>query len=73
LKKIEWDDLSEAIPAFITVIFMPLTFSIATGIAAGFVFYPLCKLVAGEGKKVNVIVYILGIIFALRFIFLGAV
>lgn len=73
LKQIEWDQMSEAIPAFITVIMMPLSFSIATGIAAGFVLYPLCKLVAGEGRKVHPIVYVLGVVFILRFMFLGSV
>ncbi|WP_417498501.1 NCS2 family permease [Laceyella putida] len=70
LRNIEWDSMSEAIPAFITLIMMPLSFSIATGIAAGFVLYPLCKLAAGEGKKVHPIVYVLGVVFILRFIFL---
>ncbi|TCS93318.1 NCS2 family permease [Hazenella coriacea] len=73
LKKIEWDSFSEAVPAFLTIIMMPLTFSIATGIAIGFVFYPLTKLVNGDGKKVHPIVYVLGIIFILRFIFLGSI
>lgn len=73
LKKIEWENLSEAIPAFLTVIFMPLSFSIATGIAAGFVLYPVCKLAAGQGKQVHPVVYILGVIFVLRFAFLGAI
>lgn len=73
LRKIKWDSLSEAIPTFITMIMMPLSFSIATGIAAGFVLYPLLKLVAGEGKQVHPIVYILGGIFVLRFIFLGSI
>jgi len=73
LKKIEWESLSEAIPAFITIIMMPLSFSIATGIAAGFVLYPLLKLVAGEWKQVHPIVYLLGIVFVLRFIFLGSI
>jgi AGZA family xanthine/uracil permease-like MFS transporter len=73
LKKIEWDSLSEAIPAFMTIIMMPLSFSIANGIAAGFVLYPLCKLVAGEGKKVHPIVYALGVVFVLRFIYLGSI
>ncbi|AUS07722.1 guanine permease [Laceyella sacchari] len=73
LSKIEWDSLSEAIPAFITLIMMPLSFSIATGIAAGFILYPLCKVVAGEGKHVHPVVYVLGVIFILRFMFLGSV
>jgi AGZA family xanthine/uracil permease-like MFS transporter len=73
LKKIEWESLAEAIPAFITMVLMPLSFSIATGIAAGFVIYPICKLVAGEGKQVHPLVYVLGMIFCLRFVYLGAI
>ncbi|MBA4495595.1 NCS2 family permease [Paenactinomyces guangxiensis] len=73
LRKIEWDSISEAIPAFLTIVMMPLSFSIATGIAVGFVFYPLCKLIAGEGKKVHPIGYGLGVVFILRFIFLGSI
>jgi AGZA family xanthine/uracil permease-like MFS transporter len=72
LKKIEWDQFSEAVPAFLTILMMPLTFSIATGISIGFIMYPICKLVAGKGKEVHPIVYILGLIFILRFIFLPA-
>ncbi|WP_124726498.1 NCS2 family permease [Staphylospora marina] len=73
LRKIEWDKLSESIPAFLTIILMPLSFSIANGIAAGFVLYPLCMLVAGEGKRVHPIIYVLGVLFVMRFIFLGAI
>ncbi|WP_232331164.1 MULTISPECIES: NCS2 family permease [unclassified Thermoactinomyces] len=73
LRKIEWDSFSDAVPAFITMILMPLSFSIATGIAAGFIIYPLLKLAAGEGKRVHPLVYILGVIFVFRFIYLGAI
>ncbi|WP_177239831.1 NCS2 family permease [Thermoactinomyces sp. DSM 45891] len=71
LKDINWNELSESIPAFFTIIMMPLTFSIATGIALGFVLYPITKLVAGEGKKVHWIMYVLGIVFVVRFIYLN--
>lgn len=73
LRKIEWELLPESIPAFLTVVMMPLSFSIATGIAIGFIFYPLCKLVAGEGNSVHPIVYVLGVVFVFRFIFLGSI
>lgn len=71
-KEIEWKEISEAIPAFFTVIMMPLTFSIATGIAIGFVLYPITKVVAGEWRKVHWLIYVLGMIFLARFIFLGS-
>ena len=73
LKEIEWADLSEAVPAFLTVITMPLAFSIATGIAAGFIFYPLGKVFAGKWREVHPIVYVLAVIFIIRFIFLGSI
>lgn len=70
LGKIEWDKIEEAIPAFITIIAMPLTFSIASGIALGFVLYPLTKFVKGEGKKVHPIMYVMFFVFLAYFIWL---
>lgn len=71
-REIEWHELDEAVPAFLTLIFMPLASSIATGIAVGFIIYPLAKVFAGKWRKVHPIVYALGVIFILRFIFLGS-
>ncbi len=71
LKEIEWADLSEALPAFLTVIMMPLAFSIATGIAIGFIFYPIGKVFAGKWRDVHPIVYGLAVVFVIRFVFLG--
>ncbi len=65
---IDFDDFTEAFPAFITIIVMPFTFSIAHGIAAGFVTYPLVKIVAGETKKVHWMMYLLAIIAAVHFV-----
>lgn len=70
LKNIEWDAFDEALPAFITVIAMPLTYSIATGIALGFILYPIVKVVKGEAKKVHPIMYVLFVVFVLYFVFL---
>ncbi|MFD2211853.1 NCS2 family permease [Virgibacillus halophilus] len=70
LKHIAWEKMEIAIPAFMTIIAMPLTYSIATGIAAGFIFYPITMLVKGRGKEINGIMYMLFIIFILYFIFL---
>lgn len=70
LGKIEWGKIDEAVPAFITVIAMPFTYSIATGIALGFILYPLTKVVKGEGKKVHPIMYIMFIVFLAYFIWL---
>ncbi|MFT8320698.1 MAG: NCS2 family permease [Bacillus sp. (in: firmicutes)] len=70
LGKIEWTKFEVAVPAFLTIIAMPLTYSIATGIAAGFLFYPITMLVKGRRKEINPIMYVFFVIFALYFIFL---
>ncbi|SDK37241.1 NCS2 family permease [Sediminibacillus albus] len=71
LRQIEWDRFEIAVPAFLTIVTMPLTYSIATGIAIGFVFYPITMLVKGKGKEINPIMYLLFVIFILYFIFLS--
>ncbi|OEG00272.1 guanine permease [Vulcanibacillus modesticaldus] len=70
LKEIDWKGLDEAVPAFLTMLMMPLTFSIATGISVGFIAYPLVKIFAGKSKEVHPIMYVLGILFVIKFIFL---
>lgn len=70
VKNINWEDMYDAIPAFITIVAIPFTFSIAEGIAMGFISYPLLKLFGGKGKEVNWLVYLLAMLFALRYIFL---
>ncbi len=70
IKKIDWNDITEAFPAFLTIIIMPLTFSIAEGLAAGFVFYAFLKLVSGRSHEASWLVYILSVILILRYIFL---
>ncbi len=71
LKDIDWSEFTEAVPAFATVVFMPLGYSIATGISFGFIFYPIVKLFAGKGKEVHPLVYVFAVLFILRFLFLG--
>lgn len=66
--KIDWDDFSEVLPAFITMLAMPLTYSISEGIALGFISYPLIKLFTGKGKDVHWLVYVLGLIFLAKYI-----
>ena len=70
LKNIEWDKIEIAIPAFLVLIFMPLSYSIATGIAVGFIFYPITMIVAGRAKEIHPIMYGLFVIFLCYFIFL---
>lgn len=71
VRYIEWGDPTEAVPAFVTMIAMPLTFSIANGLALGFISYPAVKLLAGRGREVSVLVYVLAGLFVLRYAYLG--
>ncbi|UJL47522.1 NCS2 family permease [Virgibacillus sp. NKC19-16] len=69
LSKIDWKTFDEAFPAFAVILTMPFTSSIATGIAIGFITYPLLKLVGGKGREVHWILYLFGVIFVLQMIF----
>lgn len=70
ITRINWEDASEGIPAFLTVASMPFTYSIATGIALGFISYTLIKLISGRGREVSWLTYALAVMFILRFAFL---
>ncbi|MDP4093633.1 MAG: NCS2 family permease, partial [Bacillota bacterium] len=66
--KIAWHELEEAIPAFFTVVVMPFTYSIANGLAAGFIFYVVVKIFKGKAKQVHPILYIVALLFIVRFL-----
>ena len=70
LAKIRWTEFEIALPAFITIFVMPLSYSIATGIATGFIFYPIAMIMAGRRKEIHPVMYGLFVIFVLYFIFL---
>lgn len=70
LGNIEWTKFELAVPAFFTIIAMPLTYSIATGIAIGFIFYPITMFLSGRRKEIHPIMYVLMILFILYFIFI---
>ena len=72
LKLIDWDDITEAAPAVVTALMMPLTFSIANGIALGFITYAVIKALSGRWSDLNVSVVVIAIVFVLKFIFLDA-
>jgi len=72
VKTIDWDDLTEGIPAFLTILAMPLTFSIANGLALGFIFYPLLKVLTGRWREAGPLVYVLAALFVLRYVYLGS-
>ena len=63
----EFDDMSEAIPAYLTLIMMPLTYSIANGIAIGLISYTLIKIFTGKFKDLNVLTVILSVLFIIRY------
>ncbi|MFA8439702.1 NCS2 family permease [Pueribacillus sp. YX66] len=71
LKNIEWDRFEIAVPAFFTVLMMPLGYSIATGIAVGFLFYPITMIAKGRTKEIHPVMYGFFVIFLLYFIFLA--
>ncbi|MBF0709434.1 NCS2 family permease [Guptibacillus hwajinpoensis] len=71
LGNIEWKRFEIAVPAFLTIVAMPLTYSIATGIALGFVMYPITMVVKGEGKNIHPIMYGLFFVFIAYFVFLA--
>jgi len=72
LVEIDWSDTSESIPAGITALFMPFTYSIAHGVAFGFISYAALKLFTGRAKEVKVIVWAIAAVFLFKFIYLGA-
>lgn len=72
VKNIDFADFSEGLPAFLTIVLMPFTYSIANGVSAGLVFYPLLKLINGQGRQVHWIVYVLAVLVLARFVFLEA-
>jgi AGZA family xanthine/uracil permease-like MFS transporter len=72
VRYISWDDVTEGIPAFLTIIMMQFTFSITEGIAFGCISCSLLKLVSGKAKDVHSLVHLLAVLFALRYVFLKA-
>jgi len=72
ISEIKWNEIDEAFPAFLVILSMPLTSSIATGIALGFITYPLMKIVKGKTKDVHPFVYLFAVLFFYQLFFLGA-
>ena len=67
VRDIGWDDFTEALPAFLTLIVMPLTFSITDGIAFGFISYALLKVVTGRVREAHWLIYLFAVLFVLRY------
>ncbi len=70
--RVEWSEFTEAVPAFITLVATPLTFSIATGLSLGLISYTLVKVAAGKFREISVVIWILTALFILRYAYLAA-
>ena len=71
LVELEWDDSTEVIPAAVTALMMPFTYSIANGLAFGFITYAVLKLFTGRGREVHYMVWIIAAVFLYKFMFVG--
>ncbi len=71
ITNIDWDDITEAVPAFLTIVFMPFAYSIADGIAMGFISYALVKLFTGKAKTVPYMVWIIAALWVFKFAAFG--
>jgi AGZA family xanthine/uracil permease-like MFS transporter len=70
--RVLWSDFTDAIPAFVTLLATPLTFSIATGLSLGLISYTLVKVAAGRFREVSPVIWILTILFIFRYVYLAA-
>ncbi len=68
--EVKWRDVSDALPAFLTMVAMPLTFSIANGVALGIVAYPIVKRLGGRSKEVHPLIDLLAVLFIARYLFI---
>ncbi len=71
LTELEWDDTTEVLPAIVTALMMPFTYSIANGLAFGFITYGVVKLVTGQGRNVHWMVWVIGTIFLFKYAYIG--
>jgi AGZA family xanthine/uracil permease-like MFS transporter len=71
VKRIDWHNFTEAFPAFLTILIMPMTFSITEGISFGFISYTLLKAVTGKFREVPLLIRVFALLFVLRYAFLS--
>lgn len=69
--RVKWDDFTDAVPAFLTLIATPLTFSIATGLSLGLLSFTFLKLFTGRRGEISPLIWVLSVLFLLRYAFLG--
>jgi AGZA family xanthine/uracil permease-like MFS transporter len=72
LRRIEWDDYTIAVPVFLTIIAMPLTFSIANGVSFGLISYPAIMILSGRARQVDVWLYVVAVLLLVRYIWLAS-
>jgi AGZA family xanthine/uracil permease-like MFS transporter len=66
--QVDWDDPEDGIPAFLTMVLMPFTYSITVGIGAGFVSYVVIKLFKGKARQVHPLMYVVSALFGVYFV-----
>jgi AGZA family xanthine/uracil permease-like MFS transporter len=71
ISRIQWSEFDEAVPAFITILATPLTFSIATGLSLGLISYTIVKIAVGKFRDITLLIWILTILFVLRYVYLA--
>jgi AGZA family xanthine/uracil permease-like MFS transporter len=71
LVDIDWHDTTESVPAAITALLMPFTYSIAEGIAFGFITYALLKLLTGRAREVKPVIWVIAALFAFKIVYIG--
>jgi AGZA family xanthine/uracil permease-like MFS transporter len=71
IAKVRWDDFSDAFPAFLTVLATPLTFSVATGLSLGLISFTFLKIGAGKHREISPLIWILTVLFLLRYAYLA--
>lgn len=72
VREIDWDDVSVGVASFLTLLAIPLTYSIANGLAIGVIAYDALKILKGEGREAGWLVHVLAVLFVLRFAYLNA-
>jgi len=72
IARVQWDEFTEAFPAFVTLIATPMTFSIATGLSLGVITYVVAKVAAGKYREVSLLVWVLTVLFLLRYAYMAA-
>jgi len=72
IRRVDWADFTESFPAFVIILTMMLTFSIATGLSFGVIFYTIVKVATGKTREISVVVWVLTILFLLRYVYLAA-